>query len=230
MVCTLQRKHDERYESLRKKVLARISFLEQTSAGLEEKPAEGLRAAELWLAARSLKERLRVAEEKRVVRYESYEWVQGPLTVLECIMMVVQCIAMMVDPQTVKDANNLEFLQLIKESKAATKIWKPGEDPDSDDDGLNPQIGHFALRGQSASIVLPTTIDFKRHMVILMKLMIVFQVIHICTEDAQHGQSTTVEPSVLDVYTDGNKANVDSHYREIQEQVLRDHGSGTRSG
>ena len=43
--------------------------------------------------------------------------------------------------------------------------------------------------------------------------------------DAKHHQSTTVEPSVLDVYTDGNKANVDSHYREIQEQVLRDHGS-----
>ena len=135
MVCTLQRKHDERYESLRKKVLARISFLEQTSAGLEEKPAEGLRAAELRLAARMLTERLRVAEEKRVVRYESYEWVQGPLTVLECIMMVMQCIIMMVDPQTVKDFNNLEFLQLIKESKAATKIWKPGEDSDRKDDG-----------------------------------------------------------------------------------------------
>ena len=90
MVCTLQRKHDERYESLRKKVLARISFLEQTSAGFEEKPAEGLRAAELWLAARMLTERLRVAEEKRVVCYESYEWVQGPLTILECIMKMMQ--------------------------------------------------------------------------------------------------------------------------------------------
>ena len=38
--------------------------------------------------------------------------------------------------------------QLIEESKAATKIWEPGEDPYSDDDGLGPQIGHFALRGQ----------------------------------------------------------------------------------
>ena len=84
-------------------------------------------------------------EEKQAM---CYEWVRGPLTVLECIIMVVDCIFMMVDPQTVKGANNLEFLQLIKEGKAATKIWKPEEDPDRKDDGLDPQIGHFALRGQ----------------------------------------------------------------------------------
>ena len=118
MVCTLQRKHDERYENARKEALAEISSIVQYSAGLEER----LRSAKLLRAAEKFTERLRVEEKKRVVRDESYEWVRGPLTVLECIMMVVQCIVMMVDPQTVKDANNLEFLQLIKESKAATKI------------------------------------------------------------------------------------------------------------
>ena len=36
----------------------------------------------------------------------------------------------------------------IDEGIAAAKIWEPGENSDRKDDGLDPQIGHFALRGQ----------------------------------------------------------------------------------
>jgi hypothetical protein len=98
---------------MRKEASAKISSLAQYSAGLEEKPTERLKAAKLLRAAEKFTERLRVEEKKRVVCYESYEWVRGPLAVLECITMVVDCIVMMVGPQTVKDENNLEFLQLL---------------------------------------------------------------------------------------------------------------------
>ena len=88
MVCTLQRKHDERYENTRKEALARISFLVQTRAGFEEKFTERLRAAE----------RLRVAEKKQgVVIIEGqkkqvvcYELKREPLAVLVFIIMMLE--------------------------------------------------------------------------------------------------------------------------------------------
>ena len=131
MVCTLQRKHDERYENKRKEALARINSLVQTPAGFAKHFTEEWRAkASLTVIGSELRVNY-IIEKKRMVRYE---WVRGPLTVLECIMMAVECIVMMVDPQAMKDANNLDFLQLTKESKATTKMWELGEDPDSDDD------------------------------------------------------------------------------------------------
>ena len=36
----------------------------------------------------------------------------------------------------------------IEGGKVAAKIWEPEEDPDRKNDGLHPQIGPFALRGQ----------------------------------------------------------------------------------
>ena len=43
-------------------------------------------------------------------------------------------------------------------------------------------------------IVPPTTGEFRRHVVIMITMMIAFQVIYIGMEDAQHGQSVRITP------------------------------------
>ena len=83
----------------------------------------------------------------------------------------------------------------------------------------------------NVTIVPPTMEEIRVHLSILVMLIIVSSAAIICHNQLQgvtmqtmelgSHQSTTVKPSVLD----RNQANVDSHYREVQEQVLRDHGS-----
>jgi len=50
--------------------------------------------------------------------------------------------------ETEKELADLDAAKEARESKVAAKIWEPEEDPDRKIDGLHPQIGPFALRGQ----------------------------------------------------------------------------------
>jgi hypothetical protein len=47
-----------------------------------------------------------------------------------------------------KKIADVDAAKEAREGKVAAKIWEPEEDPDRKDDGLHPQIGPFALRGQ----------------------------------------------------------------------------------
>jgi hypothetical protein len=47
-----------------------------------------------------------------------------------------------------KENADVDAAKEAREGKVAAKIWEPEEDPDRKDDGLDPPIGHFALRGQ----------------------------------------------------------------------------------
>ena len=57
--------------------------------------------------------------------------------------------ALLLGKSTAKEvAQRKANIKRIEESKVAAKIWEPEEDPDRKIDGLHPQIGPFALRGQ----------------------------------------------------------------------------------
>ena len=57
--------------------------------------------------------------------------------------------ALVFGKSTAKDvAQRKARTKMIEESKVAAKIWEPEEDPDRKNDGLDTQVGHFALRGQ----------------------------------------------------------------------------------
>ena len=157
MVCTLQRKHDERYENKRKEALARISSLVQTRAGfgilqkLWHFTEEELRAAGLERRRCKTLER-KIAEVEEIIEArETLTWLTeaSPSMQKSAIEEDSDHLVTLLTIWRRRLQPNEEGEQEVYEIENLPKeMWELGEDPDSDDDGLDPQIGHFALRGQ----------------------------------------------------------------------------------
>ena len=105
-------------------------------------------------------------------------------------------------------------------SENDTTIWSRGKN-DTGDAAIQNR-GHLdngnAVSRMNTAVVLPKTIDFKRHMGIMMTLMIAYQVIYICTEDAQHGLSVRITPMMGGNQSQGQMAV--PHTTEEQESLL----------
>ena len=136
MECTLQRKHDERYENKRKEALAEISSLVERCKTLERwYAAESRDAAELGRRRCKPLER-RIAEvEELIEARETLLWLTGASPSMQKSAIE-------------EDSDHLVTLQPNEEGEQEVydienlpkEMWELGEDPDSGDDGLRHQL------------------------------------------------------------------------------------------